>query len=47
MTYIYHLSEPVEDDVGLVGWQSVELSEEDLLPHDLGVGQHFVNQVHP
>ena len=47
MTYIYHLSEPVEDDVGLVGWQSVEFGKEDLLPHDLGVGQHFVNQVHP
>ena len=23
VTYIYHLGEPVEDDVGLVGWQSV------------------------
>ena len=47
VTYIYHLSEPVEDDVGLVRWQSVEFLEEDLLPHDLGVGQNFVNQVHP
>ena len=44
---IYHLGEPIVDNLRLVRGQSAELIEEISLPQDLGVCQHGVDEVHP
>lgn len=47
ITYVSHLSEPVEDNLGLVRRQFFQLSEKVPLPQNLRVLQHLVDQVHP
>lgn len=43
---IYHLCEPVVHNFGLIGSQTSQVVKKGLLPEDLWVLKHLVNQVH-